>query len=312
MLTVFSQVFTLFVFIATGYALAKCGIIKSGNAKLLSTLLVYVFSPCNGYNTFSQKFTLEYIKEKYALIISGIVLMLVLAVCMHFAAKLFSRDKYERSVYEYSLVLANYGYFGYALTESLLGSAALMDFMMFTLPAQIYVYTYAYCTLTKSKISLKRIINPVIIAFFLGGVVGITKVQLPSVIGSIASSGSSCMGPVSMLMAGIVMSDFKPRSLLTDKRTYILSAARLLVIPFTVGGLILAAGAALSLTENAVFNTVFICAVLFVSMPCGLNTIIFPRLVDENCEIGASLAFVSNILACVTIPIVLTAFGIGG
>ncbi len=312
MLTVFSQVFTLFVFIAAGYTLAKTGIVKSENSKILSSLLVYVFSPCNGYYTFSQKFTADYIKEKYMLIVAGAILLIVFAVGMHFVGKLFSRDKYEQGIYEYSLVLANFGYFGFAMTESLLGSAALMDFMMFTLPSQVYVYTYAYCTLTKSKISLKRLVNPVIIAFFLGGVVGISGVQLPAVIGSIAASGSSCMGPASMLLAGIVMSDFKPLSLITHKQTYMLSALRLLVIPFAVGGLLLAAGSALSLMGNAVFTSVFVCAVLFVSMPCGLNTIVFPRLVDENCEIGASLAFVSNILACATIPIVLTAFGIGG
>ncbi len=310
MYTVFSQVFTLFSFIAVGYALAKFGIVKSEHSKILSSLLVFVFSPCNGYNTFSKQFTATYVKDKYVLLISGTVMLLLLAFGMHAVGKLFSKDKYEQGVYEYSLTLANYGYFGFAMTEGLFGSAGLMDFMMFTFPAVFYVYTYAYCMLTKSKVSLKRLLNPPMIAFFVGGAVGITGIQLPSAIGSIAAMGSSCMGPVSMLLAGIVMSDFKPASLLTSKRSYALSALRLIVIPITVGGILMASGAALSLLDNAVFHAVFVCAVLFVSMPCGLNTIVFPRLVDENCEIGASLAFVSSILACATIPLVLTLFGI--
>ena len=312
MYTVFEQVFTLFVFIASGYGLAKAGVIKSENSKILSTLLVFVFSPCNGYSTFSQKFTLTYIKEKYVLMLSGAALLLALAFSMHFLGKLFSKEKYEQGVYEYSLTLSNYGYFGYAMIQSLLGTAALMDFMMFCLPTQFYVYTYAYCMLTKSKMSLKRLVNPVMIAFLIGAVVGISGVQLPAVIGNIAASGSSCMGPVSMLLAGVVMSDFKIRTLIGQKRTYVLSALRLIGIPLAVGGIVLAIGAAFSALESALLVSVLTCSVLYVAMPCGLNTIVFPRLVDENCEIGASLAFVSNILACATIPVVLTLFGIGG
>ncbi len=310
MYTVFSQVFTLFAFIAVGYALAKFGLVKSEHSKILSSLLVFVFSPCNGYSTFSRQFTPEYVKDKYVLLISGTVMLLLLAFSMHAVGKLFSRDKYEQGIYEYSLTIANYGYFGFALTEGVLGSAELMDFMMFSFPAGFYIYTYAYCMLTKSRASLKRLLNPPMIAFFVGGAVGIMGIQLPSAVGSIAAMGSSCMGPVSMLLAGIVMSDFKPASLLTNKRSYVLSGLRLIVIPLTVGGILMAVGTVLSLLDNAVFHSVLVCAVLFVSMPCGLNTIVFPRLVDENCEVGASLAFVSNVLACATIPLILTLFGI--
>jgi predicted permease len=51
-------------------------------------------------------------------------------------------------------------------------------------------------------------------------------------------------------------------------------------------------------------------AALVLAMPCGLNTIIFPKLVGEDCEIGASLACVSTILSCISIPLVLAVFGV--
>lgn len=311
LLTVFSQVFTLFVFIAVGYLLAKLGAVSSGHSKILSSLLVYVFSVGNAFKAFSTQCTPAYIREKYVLLIAGAALLLILAFSMHFAGKLFSRENYEQKLYEYSLVLANYGYFGYTMVENLLGTEALMDFMMFCLPANFYVYTYAYCILTGNKATPKRLLNPVMIAIIIGAAVGISGIPLPSAVTGISASASACMGPVSMLLAGIVMSDFKPLQLLKQKRTYVLCALRLLVIPFAVGGAVWLIGSALSLTDNAVFNAVFTCSVFFVSMPCGLNTIVFPRLADKNCEIGASLAFVSNILACVTVPTVLTAFGIG-
>ncbi len=311
MLTVFSQVFTLFVFIATGYMLAKIGIVKSQNCKILSSLLVYVFCVGNAFKAFSTQCTVEYIKEKYVLLIAGFTVLMVLAFTMHFAGKLFSKDKFEQKLFEYSLVLANYGYFGYVMVENLLGPEALIDFMMFCLPANFYVYTYAYCILTGNKASPKRLLNPVMITILIGAAVGLTQIPIPAVITNISVSASACMGPTSMLLAGIVMSDFKPIELLKRKSTYVLCALRLLVIPFAIGGAVMFAGKALGVYNSASFKAIFTCIIFFISMPCGLNTIVFPRLADKDCRPGASFAFVSNILALATIPLVLTVFGIG-
>ena len=108
------------------------------------------------------------------------------------------------------------------------------------------------------------------------------------------------MAPVSMLLAGIVISEFDLKKLLSNKLTYIIVLLRLLVIPIVLG---------------TILN--FICtpeivqtSILFYAMPCGLNTIVFPKMIDENCEIGAGLAFLSNVFACATIPLVFTIFKI--
>ena len=88
--------------------------------------------------------------------------------------------------------------------------------------------------------------------------------------------------------------------LIKNRKTYIIVFLRLIAIPCAIGAVLLPFGNPV-LTQSAV---------LLFAMPCGLNTIVFPKLVDENCEIGASLAFVSNILACFTIPLVCALFQI--
>ena len=45
-------------------------------------------------------------------------------------------------------------------------------------------------------------------------------------------------------------------------------------------------------------------------MPCGMNTIVFPKLVGQDCRTGAGLACVTSILCCITIPLCLWLFGI--
>ena len=301
MTAVFEQVLILFIFITIGYVLSILGIVNPEHGKILSSILVFVISPCNCFSTFSANFTPSYIKNNYVILIAAVITIGSLAILAYFASKLFTKNKYERVIYEYSFVMANYGYFGYVLAEGLFGEIGKLDLMVFSIPALIFTYTYSFARLTKRDISFKGLINANIIGIVAGMIIGIFGIRVPSVIKTVSDTASACMGPVAMLLAGIVISQFKVKRLLVSLPAYVMVALRLLVIPIIYGIILKLIG-----VNDAVNTSV----ILFVSMPCGLNTIVFPRMVDENCEIGASLALLSSVFACVTIPVVLTLFGV--
>ena len=300
MVVIFEQVIILFAFAAVGFALSKFGIVDANHTKIMSALLVYVFNPCNSFRTFSSKFTVEYISEHYPMLLLGLAAMLILAFGMHFLAKLFTKDPYTRSVYEYSMVTPNFGYMGYALAESLMGLQGLMNVMMFGFPITCFTYTRGYCMLTKSKVTLRRLLNPIMVAIFLGIIFGISGITLPTVVTDMLSKSSACMAPVSMLLVGIAVSEFNFKSLFKDVGTYAVVIMRLFVIPIAVGGLISLIG----------YKHIAVVAALVLAMPCGLNTVVFPKLIGEDCRIGASLACISTLASCVSIPLVLTLFGV--
>ena len=77
---------------------------------------------------------------------------------------------------------------------------------------------------------------------------------------------------------------------------------RLLVLPCATAGV---------MTLLGIDPTVTAVALLVSAMPCGMNTIVFPKLVGEDCRTGAALTCVTSILCCVTIPLCLWFFGIG-
>lgn len=301
MTVVFEQVFILFVFALAGYILSKTGLADPAHGKLLSTLLVYVCLPANVLKTFAENCTVTYLREKYPLVIGGIVIIAVLVAGAYFGAKLFAREDYTRKIYRYALAVPNYSYMGYALAGSLLGSAGLLNIMLFSMGLVIYNYVGAFPMLTKQKRSLKSLFNPMILAVVLGMTAGLLEIKLPAVAVTVMDKASGCLGPVSMLLAGIAVSEFPLKALLKDWKAYVVTALRLLVIPIALGLLLVPFG-------NPVLTQ---CAVMLFAMPCGLNTIVFPKLVGEDCRIGASLACISNVLACVTIPIVCACFQIG-
>lgn len=302
MTSIFEQVFILFTFALAGYFLARRKLVNNAHTPLLSVLLVNIFLPCNIFKTFAANFNRSYIIEHYDIIIVSLIVISALAVIMSFFSRLFDKRKYEQKIYEYSLIIPNYGYMGYTLAESILGTAALLNSMMFAFPISFYTYTIGYCKLTKRELSFKKLFSPVIIAMLLGMVTGLSQITLPEIAANILGKASACMAPVSMLLTGIVVSEFDFKSLLKMKEIYIITLFRLVIIPIAIGFL-------LSLFCN---RTVVQTAVVLYAMPCGLNTIVFPRLVGEDCSIGAGLALVSNVLACITIPLVFSLFNIGG
>ncbi len=313
MITLIEQVAVLYIFIAIGYILSKFKKINHNHGELLSRLVVYVLLPCSCLYSFATNFNVAYITEKYPLLIASSLLMVVGGAVMHYVAKLFSKEKYERSIYEYSLTMTTYASTGFPLILGVFGDAALTDAMIFFLPVSIYTYTYGYSILTKRPISLKKLTNPILVSMIVGMIAGLvlpyinlpaegTALRIPvSVISSVVTGGKACLSPICMFIVGIAISEFKISSLINDKRSYIVTALRLLIIPIAIGGALWLVGIRGSVLTNVL---------LYTAMPCGMNTVVFPRLIGEKCDIGASLALLSNLFACVTIPVVLMIFGI--
>lgn len=302
MTIVIEQVLLLMVFIAVGYALIKTKLANSEHSKLLSVLGFYVFLPANIFNTFANNFTVAYLTEKYALVLMGAVFVIAMALISIPVSKLLSKDKYQQAIYQYSMVVPNFGYVGYALAGSIFGSGMLLNVMMVSLPLSLYTYTVGYCILTKTKVSWKKLINPVNIALAAGVVVGLLNIPVPNLVTEVMNKASGCMGPASMLLTGMVIAEYKLAEMFTKKIAYLLSLLRLLVIPIGTALVLLALG-----LGDLVAPTVMI-----ICMPCGMNTIVFPKLIGEDCKTGAALTCITSILCCVTIPLCLWLFGISG
>lgn len=299
MIVIFKQVAILFIFALIGYTLSKCKIISPSNTKFLSTLVVWVFLPATSFKSFATNFTVKYITEKYDIILTSAIGVVIISTLAFFLSKLLTRDKYRRSVYTYSLTVPNSGYMGIPLTQAIFGEAMLTNVLLFALPINIYLYSIGYCSLTKAKLSFKKLINPPIIALALGSVFGLSGLALPEFLGDFLSTASAPMGPCTMLILGMTLSEYKFKKLLKPNMNYLVSIMRLVVIP------------AVAVVILKLFNleNVIMPALIVYSMPCGLNTVVFPKLVDEDCETGAALALISTALSMATIPLMLHFFG---
>ena len=296
MLVILEQVGVLMLFCAIGYILAKKHILKAEAGGLLSGMLVYIFMPATCFSTCATNCTVDYITRKYPLILVSAGILIAIILLTKAGVRFLGESSYQRDIYEYSLIIPNTGYIGYPLVLSLYGSEGLLDMLIFGLPLIAYTYTIGYNLLTdrrKEKFSLKKVLTPVTVAMLLGCVVGLSGVKLPGVFTQVVDKSAGCLAPIGTLLMGMSISEFSFRQMLEDKRIWWITAFRLAVIP-------LAVFAALKLGR---WEFALMPAICSYAMPCGINSIIFPKLIGRECHSGAGLVLVSTLLSIITIPL---------
>lgn len=298
MFVVLGKVAILLLFAIIGFALCKTGKINHTHSKFLSTLVVFIFLPATTFKSFSTNFTVKYITEKYDIILTSAAGVVIISTLAFYLSKALTKDKYRRAVYTYSLTVPNSGYMGIPLTKAVFGDAMLLNVLLFALPINIYLYSIGYCSLTKTKLNFKKLLNPPLIAIGLGAIVGISGLKLPEFATDFLSTASAPMGPSTMLILGMTLSEYKLSKLLKIKMNYLVSVLRLVIIP----------AASVVILKLLGLQNVILPALIVYSMPCGLNTVVFPKLVDEDCETGAALALISTALSVITIPLMLHFF----
>lgn len=289
---VLKQLSILYIFLIVGWVIGKLKKDKADHSDILSVLLVNFFLPCKVFGTFAKNVTVSYISEKYKLLLASFILLAVVVTIAFTVPKLLTKNKYEQKVYTYSTVITNYGYLGYALIGAVFGELVLTDFMLFAIPFITFTYTAGYVLLTGGDKPLKRLFNAITVAIVLGITVGLTGLKLPSVITETVSIGSACVGPISMVLTGMTLSTFAIKELLSEKTAYIFSLMRLVLIP----------GAIYLVCRVAKLDTYLPMMLIITCMPCGLNTIVFPRLVGEDCRPGARLALITHVFSLATLP----------
>jgi predicted permease len=303
MLTVLRQLLVLYTFLGLGFFFGRWKKEQTMHTGLISFLLVNLFLPTKVFGTFSKNFTVSYLRDNSVTVLASLSLLAILALLSLPLSRLLAKSPFERNVYRYSLTVSNYAYMGYVLAEELFGEQGLTDLILFCIPFAIYTYTVGYAMLTGRGVTWRRVVNPMMIAVLCGIAVGLTGLSMPAVLSQVLSSASACVGPLSMLLTGMTLSTFALRELVTDGRAYVFSALRLLILPLVVLGLCLL-GERLGLLPPSVLPA----AVMMACMPCGLNTIVFPKLVGEDCKIGARLALLTHLFSCFTIPVWLSVF----
>lgn len=303
-----SQMLMLFLLIFVGFLLRKKNIVPENSYKTISKMQTYVFAPALSYYTLIRYCTVESFAKNSSLILYGFILTVAaiavaIPVCRLFVKAKDADSAYQQNVYKYALTFSNWGYLGGYVLLQVFGSETYFLYTMYTMLLRIFTTGWGlYILIPKEQGSsirqnlIKGLTAPPMIAEFLGIICGFLGVYkfMPTFLLSALEKAGDCMGPMAMLLAGVVIGGNSFRSLITNKKVYVVSLLRLIVIPSAMLLVLHLIGA----PEMVSIFTLF----AFAS-PLGLNTIVYPAAYGGDTKTGASMTMVSSVFAIATIPL---------
>ncbi len=297
------QVGVFLIYILFGYVLARLKIIDKSLSKGLSKLLTMAFLPAYIILNLMNNASIENLTNYFVLFLAGLVFMIIAYFALKPVANRLGRSKIEKNCYLYMIMIGNFGYLGYPLVETVFGSAVNTQFIIFCLPISIVIHSYGYILLTEdgeegnSKFNPKTLLSPPILAVVIGLILGLLPFEMPKLVSSILTPAKTCMSPMAMILAGIVLSSFSLKELFSSVKAYVTSGITLIAVPLVFGAISYLLCYFCSLPTE-----VFIMVTSFCCLPAGMNVVVFPESVGHDSSTGARTCFCAYVLSVITLP----------
>lgn len=301
LLLTLQQFIILFCFILVGYLLKHFGVLK--DVKSLSAALMWVFIPALVFNVFYKNFTVTNFSVAMPYAIAGLVVFLITLVISYPLVKKY-QDRIKKNIYWYSLINTNMTYLGFPLVNKIFPELELC-FMVFIIAFQIYIFTFGVSMLKPKaeKVSAKGLLSPIIIALALGMICGIVfdlcSIKMPAPVVSILDSAAGCMSPVAMIITGFTLAKLPLSKVFTTIEVYWFTFLRLIAYPVVIGGLAYLLHLWLGL-EIGIVKII----IIYLALPMGINTAVFPEANGADGTVGAQCAFISHALCVITLPLI--------
>lgn len=304
-LILLEQITQLFLILIMGYILVKSGMVKSSDSKIVSVIVVYLATPCIIINSFQVDYTPQ--------VRTGLIYAFAVAAAVHLLFLLFTflirKPLRLDCIEQATLIYTNAGILVIPLVNALLGSDYVVYSCAFIVVQVILLWTHG-CALVSGQTKpdwKKVLLNVNILSIFVGALLFLLRIPLPKVISGTLETCGSLLGPLGMLLAGMVIADAPLKDLFTKKRNYLPTAIRLLVYPLLLLLLFKTTGIARLIPDGK--NLLMIVYLASVTPVCAALTSI-AQFYDQDAFHASSLYVLSTICSIATIPVMIGLFDV--
>lgn len=295
------SVFSLFIIILVGVYGSRKNIITAPINKGLTDILIKIALPfmivSSFIFTYDDTIRTNVLKTFYY----SLGAYAVMAAVSHLA--LLPVKSGKKTVLHFSNVFVNTGYIGFPVLNSIYGAEGVVYGSIFNMFFVIFLWTYGLMlfkgSLNKQEFKKEIVsvmLNPSILAVFIGIFLMVSGMRIPAPILSSIKSIGSITGPLSMFIIGNILSKVKLKNHLSDWTIYYGIAIKLVVIP-----LIIFLFSLLLKDSSKAVNAV----IVMTAMPASAMTSILAESFDKEKEFAAIIVSATTILSLITVPALL-------
>lgn len=299
----FKQIAQFFIMIIMGYTLVKLKIVKSEDSKVLSMVCLYLIMPCVIINSFLIDFTPEKLK--------GLGLAVGVAIVIHFVAWIFIKILGNvlnfNPVEKASVMYSNAANMVIPVVMSVLGDEWVLYSSAFVSVQLVLLWTHCKSMLSNEKgFELKKIYTNInLIAIFIGILLFITKIHIPSVLQGTLKSVGGTVAPISMIITGMIMAGAELKKVFSNGRIYLVLFFRMIFFPFIVFLIIYFTG-----ITNVMDNGAMIMLVTFIATitPTASSITQMAQVYGNNEQYAGAINIMTTIASIVTMPIMVALY----
>ncbi len=287
----------MLIYMCVGYYCNKKNIIDKPTEVKLTDFVLRITMPCMVFNSFNMKLTMDFVKE------ASFCLALSFAICgTGWLLGKFIYNRYpneKKSILQYATLVNNCGFLGFPIVSSILGEEGLVLAAIFIIPNRIFMWTAGISIFSKesenkTKALLKVLMNPCMIAVYLGILQAAVQVPIPEFVQKSLTGLGNCTTPISMLLIGSMLTALNLNSF-KDWSTIYYGLIRLAVLPIFALVFMRALGAD---------DVLVACGVILTAMPAGSTTALLAQKYGADAVYGTKIVLTSVLFSMISIPFI--------
>lgn len=261
------QIVELFLMILMGYVIVKLGLVTDDDSKILSKIVLYIVIPCVMINAFQIDYTPDKIQGMLLALVASVVLQVLLLIAVW-----------------------------------MMGKEWVVFGCVFMAVQLIFMWTHGkYIISSGDRIDWRKIVlNINMIAIFIGAVLFLLKIHLPEIVDGTLHAVGSTIGPVSMIVTGMLIAGMNLRDIFTNRRVYVVTFLRLLLVPVLALIILKISGL---VTWHPQGEKILLVTFLAVITPSASTITQMCQVYGGNSKYSSAINVMTTLLAIVTMPV---------
>ena len=292
----FLEILKLFLMCAMGFGVVKAGILKSSDSGVLSAIALYIVCPCVYLNAYQVDYVPEQARSLLVTFIASVIIVSAgLLICT-----ILSRPLRLTDVEVTSAAYSNAGNMIIPIITSMLGE----EWVFYTtalVTVQMFFFWTHMSSVFSGKFDLKKIVTNVnVISVLVAVLLYLMQIRIPATLLGALRSAGSMIGPLSMIITGMLLANVDFREVFSRKRAWLVAVLRLVILPLLMLPLFI-----LICRVGGMADSHMIMMIVFLgASSAGASTVVqMARLYHHDAEYAGALNVMTTMLCIFTMPL---------
>ncbi|MCD7715271.1 MAG: AEC family transporter [Lachnospiraceae bacterium] len=301
---IITQIIKMLLILFVGILCSRLNLIDDHANQGLANLLLLVVNPIVTLMAMQADYEPE--------LVTGLLISFALAVVTHLlmipvSNILIKKDGNDDfSIERFAVIYSNCGFFGIPLVQSILGSEGVLYLTAYMTVFNVFSWTHGLGLMTRDtsdrqhagfaaslKTLLKNLCTPMIFACVIGLTLFALQIKFPAVLTDTLNCIGNMNTPLAMIIAGVSVAQTNISEMLKNRRIYLVTFAKLLLMPAIVFVILL-----LVKVDSTVAYTILVAS----ACPCAATGTAFALKFHKNYAYSSEIYAFSTLCSLVTIP----------